>query len=222
MAAESDWKAYVDNSSDKLEAQLTLADFYRRRLRPADEIRILSLVASAPPTAAEKLTGPAQQRSWEALERIFSIIQAQGLGKDVSIAQYRAFIARYPQEQSLYSRFLEFLVTQKEYAAAGHLIDDYRKQFPADQIFPIKAKAMVEYRRGSVREGLSVYEQSFQPLWNPQLVKSYRERFNSRAFLPQAYHKRVSQLMARLRAKYRFGNTNSAGKGCGLPNSPLT
>ena len=30
MAAESDWKAYVDNSSDKLEAQLTLADFYRR------------------------------------------------------------------------------------------------------------------------------------------------------------------------------------------------
>src|SRR5205085_483391 len=40
----------------------------------------------------------------------------------------------------------------------------------------------------------------------PQLVESYRERFNSRAFLPQAYHKRVSQLMARLRAKYRFGN----------------
>jgi predicted Zn-dependent protease len=190
MAAESDWKAYVDNSSDKLEAQLTLADFYRRRLRPADEIRILSLVASAPPTAAEKLTGPAQQRSWQALERIFSIIQARGLGKDVSIAQYRAFIARYPQEQSLYSRFLEFLVTQKEYDAAGHLIDDYRKQFPADQIFPIKAKAMVEYRRGSVREGLSVYEQSFQPLWDPQLVKSYfdllRDTQNLRKFRDDA------------------------------------
>ena len=171
--AESDWKAYVDNSSDKIEAQLALADFYHRRLRPADEIRILSLVASAPPIAAEKLTAPAQQRSWQAFERIFSVIQAQGLGKDISIAQYRAFLVRYPQEESLYSRFLEFLVTQKEYAAAGHLIDDYRKQFPGDQIFPIKAKAMVEYRRGSVREGLSVYEQSFQPLWDPQLVKSY-------------------------------------------------
>ena len=53
------------------------------------------------------------------------------------------------------------------------LIADYRKQFPDDQIFPVKAKAMVEYRQGSVREGLSVYEQSFQPLWDPQLVKSY-------------------------------------------------
>src|SRR5438445_7850338 len=40
----------------------------------------------------------------------------------------------------------------------------------------------------------------------PHLVTSYRERFNNRAFLPQAYHKRISQLMARLRAKYRFGN----------------
>src|SRR5881397_1207412 len=36
----------------------------------------------------------------------------------------------------------------------------------------------------------------------PQLVASYRERFNNRAFLPQAYHKRVSQLLARLRQKH--------------------
>jgi DNA repair photolyase len=40
----------------------------------------------------------------------------------------------------------------------------------------------------------------------PQLVESYRERFQSRAFLPQSYRKRISQLMARLRTKYRIGN----------------
>ncbi len=101
------------------------------------------------------------------------MIQAQGLPKDVSIAQYRAWIVRYPQEPSLYARFLQFLVAQKEYAAAGQLIAGYRKQFPNDQIFPVKARAMVEYRHGSVREGLAVYEQSFQPLWDPELVKSY-------------------------------------------------
>src|SRR5256884_5641256 len=44
----------------------------------------------------------------------------------------------------------------------------------------------------------------------PQLVASYRERFNNRAFLPQAYHKRVSQLLARLRQKHgiRSGRAN--------------
>jgi tetratricopeptide (TPR) repeat protein len=189
-AAESDWKSYVDHASDKTGAQLALADFYHRRLRPADEIKTLSLVANAAPMAAEKLTPPPQQRSWQAFERIFGVIRAQGLPKDASIAQYRAWIARYPQEPSLYARFLQYLVAQKEYAAAGQLIAGYRKQFPNDQIFPVKAKAMVEYRRGSVREGLVVYEQSFQPLWDPELVKSYfdllRDTQNLRKFLDQA------------------------------------
>ena len=36
----------------------------------------------------------------------------------------------------------------------------------------------------------------------PRLVESYRQRFASRAFLPSAYRKRLSQLMARLRHKY--------------------
>ena len=189
-AAESDWKAYVENSSDKINAQLALADFYRRRVRPADEIKILSLVATAPPIALEKLTPSAQQRSWQASERIFGVIQSQGLPKEVSIAQYRAWIARYPKENSLYARFLEFLVAQKEYAAARQLSNDYRKQFPEDQVFPVRAKAMVEYRQGSVREGLAVYEQSFQPLWDPELVKSYfdllRDTQNLRKFRDDA------------------------------------
>src|SRR6266481_6616592 len=76
-AAESDWKAYVENSSDKAGAQLALADFYHHRLRPADEIKILSWVATAPPIAAERLTPPPQQRSWQTFERIFALIQSQ-------------------------------------------------------------------------------------------------------------------------------------------------
>jgi len=189
-AAEADWKSYVENSSDKGIAQLALADFYHHRLRPLDEIKILSLVGNAPPIPSEKLTPVSQQRGWQAFERIFGVIQDQGLAKDVSIAQYRAWISRYPKESSLYARFLEFLVAHKEYAAAGQLISDYRKQFPDDQIFPIRAKAMVEYRQGSVREGLSVYEQSFQPLWDPQLVQSYfdllRQTQNLRKFRDDA------------------------------------
>lgn len=172
-AAESDWKSYVEKSSGKIGAQLALADFYHRRLCSADEIKTLALVANAPPIAAEKLTAPAEQRSWQSFDRIFRVIQEQGLPKVLSIAQYRAWIARYPQEQALYARFLQFLVSQKEYAAAGKLIATYSRQFPNDRIFPVKAKAMVEYRQGSVREGLAVYERSFQPLWDPELVKSY-------------------------------------------------
>jgi DNA repair photolyase len=38
------------------------------------------------------------------------------------------------------------------------------------------------------------------------LVKSYRERYEQRAFLPPAFGKRLSQLMARLRAKHGIQN----------------
>jgi cellulose synthase operon protein C len=112
------------------------------------------------------------------------------MSKEVSIAQYRSWIARYPQEQFLYAQYLQFLVAEKEYSAATQLIADYHKQFPNDQIFPVRAKAMVEYRRGSVRKGLLVYEQSFRPLWDAQLVKGYfdllRDTQNLRKFRDDA------------------------------------
>jgi DNA repair photolyase len=40
----------------------------------------------------------------------------------------------------------------------------------------------------------------------PHLVDSYRRRFAERAFLPKAYGKRISELMAKLRRKYRVVN----------------
>ena len=39
----------------------------------------------------------------------------------------------------------------------------------------------------------------------PQLVEDYRKRYEERAFLPAAYGKRLSQLMAKLRQKYGIG-----------------
>jgi DNA repair photolyase len=40
----------------------------------------------------------------------------------------------------------------------------------------------------------------------PHLVDSYRQRFQARAFLPESYRKRISELMAKLRRKYGMVN----------------
>src|SRR5215472_12149174 len=84
-AAESDWKAFAENSTDKFGAELALADYYHRRLKPTDEISALSAVANAPSSESEKLVSAEQQRSWRAFEQIFEVIQAQGMAKDVSV-----------------------------------------------------------------------------------------------------------------------------------------
>ena len=190
VSAEADWKSYVEKSSDKATAELALADFYHRRLRPQDEIGQLALIAKAPAQPSERFVPAADQQPWLAFERIFTVIHAQALPRDVSMATYRAWLARYPQESQLYSRFLNYLIGEKEYSAANQLIADYQKEFPDDDIFEIKARALVEYRGGSIQRGLAVYEKGFQPLWNPELVKSYfdllRETQNLRKFLDQA------------------------------------
>jgi predicted Zn-dependent protease len=172
-AAEADWKSSAEKAADKSAAQLLLADFYHRTLQPLDEIKALSAVAGAPPDASEKLTPASAQRSWRAFDRIFGVIRAQGLPREVSMAQYRSWLARYPQEPSLYSRFLEYLISIKDFSAASQLIAQYRAKFPADEILPVKARALVEYRQGSLQQGLAVYEEAFQPLWAPELIKSY-------------------------------------------------
>jgi tetratricopeptide (TPR) repeat protein len=172
-AAERDWKLYAEKAANKAAARGDLADFYHRRLRPQDEISTLRTIGDSPTLSSEKLTPPNQQTSWNAFERILGVIQAQGLPKESTIATYRAWISRYPLEEQLYVRFLDYLVTQKEFDAANQLIAAYQKQFPTDEIFPVKAKALVEYRQSSIQQGLAVYEKSFQPLWQPELVKGY-------------------------------------------------
>src|SRR5260370_15890326 len=189
-AAEGDWKSFAEKSEDKVAGQLSLADFYHRRLRPLDEIKVLTAAAGAAPDASEKLTPASEQRSWRAFERIFGVIRAQGLTAEVSVAQYRSWIARYPQEPSLYPRFLEYLIGIKDFSAATQLVAQYHEKFPADEILPVKARALVEYRQGSVQQGLAVYEKGFQPLWAPALIKSYfdllTQTHSLRKFLDEA------------------------------------
>jgi hypothetical protein len=189
-AAEADWKSSGEKAADKSAAQLSLADFYHRRLQTLDELKVLSAVAGAQPDASEKLTPAAEQRSWRAFDRIFGVIRAQGLPAEVSMAQYRSWLARYPQEPSLYSRFLEYLISIKDFSAATQLIAQYHEKFPADEILPVKARALVEYRQGSLQQGLAVYEKAFQPLWEPELIKSYfdllTQTHSLRKFLDEA------------------------------------
>jgi DNA repair photolyase len=50
----------------------------------------------------------------------------------------------------------------------------------------------------------------------PQLVEGYRQRYQDRAFLPQSYRKRISQLVSRL--KHKHGITRSDPRGTTYAN----
>jgi cellulose synthase operon protein C len=216
-AAEKYWKLFAMHSADKFSAQFTLADFYHRRLRPSDEIAALSVVAQMPSSLAEQFTAPVQQQSWRAFERIFSIIAANALPGEISDAQYRAWIIRYPQESKAYVQYFGFLLAQKQFDSALGLLSQYSQVFPSDPVFGVKARALLEYRRGNVEQGLSVYEHSFQPLWPKELMQGFfdllRETQNLRKFLDQsraALRTNPNDLNAAARVFYYYQND---GKG---------
>jgi len=172
-AAEDDWKVWVDHASDRVAGELDLADFYDRRLRWQDEITALTVVAKSPAPPSEKFVLSSEQRSWKAFERSLTVIQQNALGSDATDQIYPAWIARYPSEAAVYSRFFDELLNEKRFDDASKVVEQYRQAFPSDAVFPVKAQASLAYRRGSFTEGLAVYDRSFQPLWPSELIQSY-------------------------------------------------
>ncbi|MGA7832216.1 MAG: hypothetical protein WCA21_14760 [Terracidiphilus sp.] len=178
-AAERDWRSWAEKADDKPAANLDLADFYERRLKPQEELAALEVVGNSGASPQERWTAAESQRSWKAWEQTLSVVEKFALPRVVAAREYASWEVRYPQETSVYERELNFDLAGKDLAAATALIARYRKAFPGDDQFPVRAEADVEARHGSAKDGLAVFDRSFQPLWPVELVKSYYELLES-------------------------------------------
>ena len=172
-AAEADWQKYAQTVPDSADGQLALAQFYHRRLQPADEMKALRTAAQAPSAPAEKLTPAAGQRSWRTFGQMLELIRAQQLPADLIDQTYRDWMARYPQEQEPYTRYFDYLRDHRQFDAAERQIAAYQKAFPDDRIYPFTARADLELHRGNAAQALALYEREFQPLWPSSLIESY-------------------------------------------------
>jgi tetratricopeptide (TPR) repeat protein len=172
-AAEKDWKTWAEKADDKAAANLDLADFYEHRLKPQEELAALEAVGQAAASARERWTAAESQQAWKAWERTLTVVDRYALGRAAAAREYAGWERRYPQATAVYERELAFDLAGKDYAGATALIARYRKAFPGDALFPVRAEADVAAGRGSAKDGLAVFDRSFEPLWPAELVKSY-------------------------------------------------
>jgi len=173
VAAEADWKAYAAHAKDPLQAKLQLAAYYHRRLQGPDEVQVLIEIGTASPVPEEAFTAVDKQQSWMAFSRIVALADEDAMDPTVKQHTYEAWINRYPQEGAVYANYFNWLLAAKQYDATTELVARYRTAFPEDAVFPVKATALVELRRGSVAKAMAVYDASFRPLWPQELVDSY-------------------------------------------------
>lgn len=192
-AAEADWKAWVEHAPDRGAAGLDLVNFYARRLRPSEEVDALIVVAQEPALPGEALTAANRQRSWKAFARILTVIQNNALGAEAADRVWTAWMARYPDEPAVDSRYFDELISEARYDDAAALIGQYSRAFPKDAVFPIEARATLAFHRGSAANGLAIYDKAFDPLWPPELIQGY---FN---LLKQTHS--LSAFVDRLRAR---------------------
>jgi thioredoxin-like negative regulator of GroEL len=164
VAAESDWRRYVQSARDPGAAWLELADFYNRRHQSAAEIEALRIAGHM---TSDRFAPLSSQRSWLAFQRALRLIADQALPDSSAVVIYQAWIARYPQEAELRQQFVEYLIAHHRKAAAGEEIAAYKKAFPSDAVFPLKATADL------AADPLVVYEGQFQPLWPDELTTRY-------------------------------------------------
>ena len=178
-AAERDWKSWAEKARDKAGANLDLADFYERRLKPQEELAALEVVGSAKASEAERWTTPDQQQAWKAWARTLEVVTRYALPRAVAAREYMSWEARYPQEKAVYERELEFDVAGKQFGDAAAMVARYQKAMPGDAEFPVRAQAEIEAGRGSAKDGLAVFDRSFEPLWPAELVKGYYDLLES-------------------------------------------
>ena len=189
-AAEADWKAYASASTDVGAGQLALADYYHRRLVPQREGDALAAAARAADPPSDRLLRAPERRSWRIFDRIFSLVGVQQLPDAFAEAQYRAWVARYPQESAPYDGLFRFLVDRNRAADAEAVLVSHQRAFPADDAWVLKGRADLASRRGATADALALYDQAFRPLWDAGNVRGYfelLERTHSlRAFLDRA------------------------------------
>ena len=191
-AAERDWKSYAEHAQDKGAAGFELADFYRRRNLGPQEIAALESAAAIASPESERFLPADRQRAWQAFPRALGVVRDQALGDDAAIAVHNAWIDRYPAEPAVRGEFVSALLQIHRYDDAQRAIDDYRAAFPQDQIFPIKAEALLAFRKGTpdaTAQALAAFEKQYQPLWPADLISAYFE-------LLDATHTRHAMLMA--------------------------
>ena len=172
-AAERDWKIWVEKSSDKTGAELDLANFYARRLRPQDELAALKIVGESPAAPSERRTAPQNQRAWQAWVRSLDVVQQFALPQPVSEQIYREWEQRYPRAASVDRDEFAYLLQTGDDPAATALIARYRTAFPRDAVTLVQWQAQLAAKQGSPQDGLAIYSRAFQPLWPAQLVSAW-------------------------------------------------
>jgi tetratricopeptide (TPR) repeat protein len=171
--AEARWKLLDSVSPDRAGNQIQLADYYHRRMQPAQELQALTAAGILLPAIDAPLQPQAQQRAWKLHERAQALIQAEAMPATQAIQDYEGWIAKYPAAESVQRRYFEFLLSNGMLTRAEQILTQYERTFPGERASLVRARAQLAEKRGMRGGAIAVYDAAYDPLWPQELLNEY-------------------------------------------------
>ena len=171
--AEARWKLLDSVSPDRAGNQIQLADYYHRRMQPAQELQSLTAAETLLPAVDAPLQPQPQQRAWKLHERAQALIQAEAMPAAEAIQDYETWIVQYPAAAPLQQRYFEFLLSSGMIPRAEQVLTLYERTFPGERAALVRARAQLAEKRGSRGGAIAVYDAAYDPLWPQPLLTEY-------------------------------------------------
>lgn len=173
-AAEGDWNKYAALEVNKFAGRMALADFYHRRVRVQDELRLLGEAGKEPQATAA------------VFERMLQVADRHLLAHEVRRGIFDQYAARFASP-ALLERRIQAEIGAGNYAAVEPLVAELDKRYPSERDSALRLRAAVEQAKGNVDGALAVYDRGFD-IANPpaayfELLRSTRRM---RQFLNEA------------------------------------
>jgi len=184
-AAEADWRAFAQRVEDPAEGQLALADFFERRLRPAEAVEALLAVGRSPDSPQDEIRIPQRRQSWQAFDRAVRLAQDHALPAALRLDALSAWLTRFPKNFQLHNRRFDALLAAGRFPAAEQAIADYREQFPTAQSTLLAWQARLSASRDGAAQALALYESSFDPLWPTGVFNEYFQLLEANQLLAE-------------------------------------
>lgn len=171
--AETDWKRYAGLVTERGAGSLALADYYHRRLQPELEVDALLAAASAPAGDPDRFRPAREQSAYALFRRALDLADRHALPRSISDKIFEARASRYPAEPQVLREYFEALAAASQFPQADAVIERYAKTFPADDLFPVEARAQLAAARGNPEAVLPIFEKAFRPVSSPTFIASY-------------------------------------------------
>ncbi len=178
---------YVELQKNSVAALSTLASFYSRRARFAEQAATLERMIAA---------SPANERA-EVLSQLIELAARHRLEKYQRPEFFTQLIASDPAAFEVVKKFIEHLIEKKNHAEALKAVHQHKAAFPDEQSFFLQKEvaALVELKRGVEAE--KVYVAAFDPFWSDEQSRHFYYDFLSERDRLRAYGKELKQSLRR-------------------------